>query len=120
MAGHCCFGCCPPHRPQPVCLELGVDFRRSIVSILTVGLSLVSDFICLVATSLARHMSRAFSRVRDDSRSNLLRVWSSSTPSTMRSRMRLSVSVPNSHVLALVHRSARSGQWALLVAGSCC
>ena len=94
MAGHCCLGCHPPHRPQPVCLGFGVDFLRSMVSIPTVGLSFVSDFSCVEAASLDRQLSRAVCRVRDDSLSNLPRVLSSRTPLTMRSLTRLSVSSP--------------------------
>ena len=102
MAGHCCLGCRPPHLPQPACLGFGVDFLRSMLSMPAVGLSLVSDFSCVKATSLDQHISRAVCRVRDDFQSNLLCVLSSRTPSTMQSLIRLSVSLSNSHALAFV------------------
>ena len=41
-----------------MCFEFEVDFQQSMVSILAVGLSLISYFIYLEATSLARHISR--------------------------------------------------------------
>ena len=123
MAGHDCLGCRPPHRPQFACLEFEIGFLWLIVAILAPGFSFVSDFICVKAASLDRHISRAFWRVRDVSLSSLLRIPSSSTPSTMRSlnQMRLSVRVPNSHVLAFVRRSVTKwsmgspGIWFLLL-----
>ena len=69
------------------------------------------------AASLDWHISRADCRVRDNSLSNLLRVQSSSTPSTMRSLIRLSVSSPNSHVLAFVCRSVT--KWSMGSPGNC-
>ena len=117
------MGCRPPHRPQLAYLGFEIGFLWPIVAILSPGLSFVSDFICVEAASLDWHniISRVFWRVRDDSLSSLLRIPSSSTPFTMQSLMRLSVRVPNSHVLAFVHKSVTNwsmgspGNWFLLL-----
>ena len=66
MAGHDYLGCRPPHWPQLACLGVEVGFLWLIVAILAPGLSFVSDFICVEAALLDRHISRAFWRVRDD------------------------------------------------------
>ena len=103
MAGQGCLGCRPPQRLQ---LVFEVLFRFSIVSTVAVLLSVIAYvFIWVTHASLARQMSSAFSRVRSDSLSSLLRILSSCTPSTIRSLMRLSVKLPNSHVFAFVRRS---------------
>ena len=63
------------------------------------------DFICAVVISSARHMPMALSRVRLASFRSWLLVRSLKIPQTIRSLIRLSVSVPNSHVLALLRKS---------------
>ena len=60
-------------------------------------LALVKDFICVDVASIARHMSRALSRVRSAFFSSLDRVRSLRTPQTIRSLIELSVRVSNSH-----------------------
>ena len=56
------------------------------------------DFICVDVVSSARQMSRALSRVRSGFFSSLDRVRSLKTPQTIRSLIKLSVRVPNSHL----------------------
>ena len=98
-------------------LDFVVGFL-AIVSIPAVWIScsLVSDFICVVVASLARQIARAFYSGRSASLSNLLRIPSLFTPSIMRSLIKMSVSSPNSQVLALVRKSVT--KWSMDSPGS--
>ena len=126
LSGFCVRNCGIRHRLRGMTVAVCVGFRifhteiftchfvvfsclyqQHLLRLFVVGLAVlpaVNDFICTVVISFARHMSRAFYSVKPGSLSNLLRVWSSMMPHTMRSLIRLSVSVPNSHDFALVLR----------------
>ena len=91
--------CC---RPCHLSLQYLSKLVVGVTSLLGV---LDNDFMCVAAASFARHMSSALSSVRSDSFSSLLRVRSSFVPHTIRSLIRLSVSVPNSQDFSFILRS---------------
>jgi len=105
-AGHvCCCLCQLQHFSQCffashlTCLCLRY-LHRTAVGFVT--LLAPSVFICIAVTSFALHISIAFSRV---SLNNLPHVLSKVMTHTIQSQMRLSLRVPNLHVVAFVFSS---------------
>ena len=106
-----CGVCLPPHFPHwcgdglasTRWLRLSSRCRSLLRSLISISLLVVaSDSICSEVASSALHMSTAPSSMGSVFFSNLLHVW---LPHTIRSLIKLSVRVPNSHDLALLRRS---------------